>query len=43
MALSDFDLEGAHKKNKIPSNREVEIINKWKDVDKADDDLERVR
>ena len=43
MAMSDFDLEGVHKNNKIPSNREVDIINKWKEVDQADDDLEKVR
>ena len=31
------------KKLKFKSNREIELINKWKAVDKADDDLQNVR
>ena len=36
-----FDV--SKKNSKIPNNREVDIINKWKDVDKAHDDLEKIR
>ena len=39
--LAFFDT--SQKNSKIPNNREVDIINKWKDVDKADDDLKKIR
>ena len=38
---SDFDF--ATKKIKFKSNREIELINKWRAVDLADEDLEKVR
>ena len=42
--MSDLEFFDTSQKNsKIPNNREVDIINKWKDVDKADDDLEKIR
>ena len=43
LLLSEFDFENRLKNAKMPSNREVAVINKWKEVDKAEDDLERVR
>ena len=41
--LSEFDFENKFKSAKVPSNREVAVINKWKDVDQADEDLEKIR
>ena len=39
----EMNLEFDVKSVKVKSNREVDIINKWREVDQADDDLTTVR
>ena len=39
----DFNLEFDVKSVKVKSNREVEMINKWREVDRAHEDLEHIR
>ena len=41
--LQKLDLQFNVKTIKVKSNREVDMINKWREVDRAHDDLENIR
>ena len=41
--LQKLDLKFNVKTIKVKSNREVDMINKWREVDRAHDDLENIR
>ena len=41
--FQDLNLEFDVKSVKVKSNREVDMINKWKEVDRAHEDLEHIR
>ena len=41
--IQDLNLEFDVKSVKVKSNREVDMINKWKEVDRAHEDLEHIR